>query len=121
MGKKFDARNMCVEGYFTVEATLIMPIVLYVCVFIIYTGFYWYDRCLMRQDAYRAALAGSSIYRDDNQKVYNTVADTIARLAEDKYIANLLGKEKWEISENEERTCINPVVFIRMCRMLEDF
>lgn len=150
MGKKFDARNMCVEGYFTVEATLIMPIVLYVCVFIIYTGFYWYDRCLMRQDAYRAALAGSSIYRDDNQKVYNTVADTIARLAEDKYIATdyavvitvqskvnvaisgqiampfhglakLLGKEKWEISENVESKCINPVVFIRMCRMLEDF
>lgn len=150
MGKKFDGRSMCVEGYFTVEATLIMPIVLYVCVFIIYTGFYWYDRCLMKQDAYRAALAGSSIYRDDNQKVYNTVADTIARLAEDKYIATdytivitvqskvnvtisgqiampfrglakLLGKEKWEILENAESKCINPVVFIRMCRMLEDF
>lgn len=150
MGEKSDGRSMCTEGYFTVEATLIMPIVLYVCFFIIYTGFYWYDKCLMKQDAYRAALAGSSIYRDDNQKVYNTVADTIARLAEDKYIATdytvaitvqskvnvtisgqiampfhglakLLGKEKWEISEKVESKCINPVVFIRMCRMLEDF
>lgn len=150
MRKKSDGKSMCAEGYFTVEATLIMPIVLYVCFFIIYTGFYWYDRCLMRQDAYRAALAGSSIYRDDNQIVYNKAADTIARLTENKYIATdctivitvqskvnvtisgriampfrglagLLGKEEWEISENVESKCINPVIFIRMCRVLEDF
>lgn len=150
MEKKSDRKSKCAGGYFTVEATLIMPIVLYVCLFIIYTGFFWYDRCLMRQDAYRAALAGSSIYRDDNQKVYNKVADTIARLTEDKYIAadyavvitvqskvnvtisgqiampfrglaGLLGKEKWEIMESVESKCINPVIFIRMCRVWEDF
>lgn len=150
MGGKPDGKNKWKEGYFTVEATLIMPLVLYVCFFIIYTGFYWYDRCLMQQNAYRAALAGSSIYRDDNQIVYNTAADTIAELSQGKYIAadymsnvtvqsrvsvtirgqvripfrglaGLVGKENWEIAESVESQCINPVIFIRTCRMLEDF
>lgn len=149
MGKKPDRKSKCTEGYFTVEATLIMPIVLYVCIFIIYTGFYLYDKCLMKQDAYRAALAGSSIYRDDNQKVYNATADAIVNFAEGKYVATdytavitvqskvkvtvsgqitmpfyglakLAGKEQWEISESAESKCINPVIFIRMCRTLEE-
>lgn len=149
MGKKPNRKNRCTEGYFTVEATLIMPIVLYVCIFIIYTGFYLYDKCLMKQDAYRAALAGSRIYRDDNQKVYNAAADAIVNFAEGKYVATdytavitvqskvkvtvsgqitmpfyglakLAGKEKWEISESAESKCINPVIFIRMCRTLEE-
>ncbi len=147
--RKVKNANRKAEGYFTVEATLIMPFVLYVCIFIIYTGFYLYDRCVMKQDAYRAALAGSSIYRDSNQKVYNAASDMAARLVTDKYIAadygyivtvqskvkvtiegrlhqpfrglvSLVGRKEWVISENAESKCINPVVFIRMCHMLEE-
>lgn len=148
MKGKINVRHMKTEGYFTVEASLIMPVVLYVCIFIIYSGFYLYDKCLMKQDAYRAALAGSSIYRDDNQEVYRVASDTADRLAEGKYIAaeyhfaitvqskvrvtvrgqiklpfcslaGLIGKGGWDISESAESKCINPVIFIRMCRMLE--
>lgn len=89
MGKEWETKNVNrkTDGYFTVEATLIMPVVLYVCIFIIYMGFYLYDKCVMKQDAYRAALTGSSIYRDDNQKVYNAASDRVVKLAADKYIA----------------------------------
>lgn len=151
MRKEWEAKNVNrkAEGYFTVEATLIMPFVLYVCIFVVYTGFYLYDKCVMKQDAYRAALAGSSIYRDSNQKVYNAASDMVVRLASDKYIAtdysctitvqrnvkvtlegrlsqpfhglaSLIGKKKWVISESAESKCINPVVFVRMCHMLEE-
>lgn len=137
------------NGYLTVEASLIMPIVLYVCIFVIYTGFFMYDRCLMRQDAYRAALMGSSIYRDNNQNVYNTAYDAMSGFVEEKYIAaeykyemtvqstvkvliegsiqmpfggiaEFIGAEKWQIQETGESKCINPVIFIRTCRGLEN-
>ncbi len=151
MGKEWETKNVNrkTDGYFTVEATLIMPVVLYVCIFIIYTGFYLYDKCVMKQDAYRAALTGSSIYRDDNQKVYNAASDRVVKLAADKYIAtdysyiitvqnkvkvtiegrlsqpfhglaSLIGKKKWVISESAESKCINPVVFIRIYHKLEE-
>lgn len=135
-------------GYLTVEASLIMPIVLYVCIAIIYLGFFQYDRCLMRQDAYRAALKGSSAFRDDNQRVFNTAYEKMEELASEKYmatscdykitvqdkvsvlvegsvhmpfrgIAGFVKASEWTIREKAESKCINPVIFIRTCRQIE--
>lgn len=136
-------------AYFTVEAVLVFPMVLYVCVFIIYSGFYIYDRCVMWQDAYRAALRGSSLYRQDKQEVYNAAEDTLQMLMQEKYIATecnftvkvqqevsitvagstampfrglklLTGTEDWYMEETAKSKCINPVFFIRMCRQIEN-
>ena len=137
------------EAYFTVEAVLIFPIALYICIFIIYSGFYIYDRCVISQDAYRAALRGSSLYRQDNKEVYNAAEDTLKMLMTDKYIAAectfmigvqqdvnitiegstvmpfrglalLTGQEDRYIKETAKSKCMNPVFFIRMCRQLEN-
>lgn len=40
------------DAYFTVEAALIMPMVLALYVLIIYASFFMYDRCVAEQDAY---------------------------------------------------------------------
>lgn len=135
------------SGYMTVEATLMMPIVLYVCIFIIYSGFFMYDRCVMKQDAYRAAMKAGSMYRQDGQEVYNTAWDTLEKLTENKYIATqcyyevsvqgkicvavqgevevpfgglekMTGVSGWKIEEKVESQCLNPVFFIRMCRQI---
>ena len=79
----------------TLEASLIMPLVLYVCIFIIYAGFYQYDRCIMQQDIYRAALRGSSLYGADQSEKYRAAADMMADLTKDNYIA---AEYRYEIS-----------------------
>ena len=158
MKRNNDKRNVAVQkkrlsvgkntgGYLTVEAALIMPIVFYVCIFIIYSGFFLYDRCVMKQDAYRAVLRASSIYRQDGQEVYNAAWDMLESLTTNKYIATdceyevavqrrvhvtirgeiqvpfhglaeLTGASGWYIEETVESKCLNPVMFIRMCRQL---
>lgn len=40
------------KAYFTVEAALVVPVVLCIFVMIIYLSFYLYDRCVMAQDCY---------------------------------------------------------------------
>lgn len=40
------------DAYFTVDAALIMPMVLALYVLIIYASFFMYDRCIAEQDAY---------------------------------------------------------------------
>lgn len=118
-----------VSAYMTVEATLIVPFVMYISIFLLYLGFFQYDRCLMRQDAYRAALYGSSIYRVDNGKVYNAAFDKAEQLAEGKYIGtdcsvSVKVQNKVEVTliggsrESMSSKCINPVFFIRSCRQL---
>lgn len=149
MKKKNFKFNGKWEAYLTVEAVLVFPMALYICIFIIYSGFYIYDRCVIGQDAYRAALRGSSLYRQDNQEVYNAAEDTLRKFMTDKYItaectflikvqqdvsitmegraimpfkglALLTGTEDWYIKEEAKSRCINPVFFIRMCRQLEN-
>lgn len=134
------------EGYLTVEAALILPFTLVVCTFIIYTGFFLYDRVLMKQDAYRAALKGSSLYQADKQERYNQAVDAMEELT-GKYVAasyeyrvwvdnsvnvqitgmirmpfkglaKLVGDSDWEIEEMARSKMPDPVFFIRTCRQL---
>lgn len=53
MGKKK------LNGYFTVEAALIMPVVICVLSLLCYLGFFMCNRCLLLQDAYILGLRGS--------------------------------------------------------------
>lgn len=40
------------DAYFTVEAALIVPVVICIFVMVMYMSFYLYDRCVMTQDCY---------------------------------------------------------------------
>ena len=53
MGKKK------LNGYFTVEAALIMPVVICVLSLLCYLGFFMCNRCLLLQDTYIIGLRGS--------------------------------------------------------------
>lgn len=137
------------NGYMTLEASLIMPFVLYICLLIIYTGFFLYDRCIFMQDCYRIALRGSSVYRDNNQDVYNTAYAYLDKITPQKYITKnyefniqvdkgvtvkasgkyvmpfyrmlwLEGNETWTVNLEAESKCINPTIVIRLCRELQD-
>ncbi len=48
------------KGYMTLEASLLMPFILFLLVFLIYLNFYMYDRCVLYQDAYTLCLLGTS-------------------------------------------------------------
>lgn len=131
----------------TVEASMIMPFVLYICIFVIYLGFYMYDRCILTQDCYRIALRGSSIYKDDKQIVYKTAYEYMKKITADKIIIRdfhyeigvnhqvcvkcysnyefpftilkkIAGKDKWTFEIEEKSSCINTALWIRLCRKL---
>jgi len=48
-----------VEGYFTLEATLLFPIIIVVYLGVFYMGFYQYDRCIAEQNLRSVVLQGS--------------------------------------------------------------
>lgn len=63
-----DARE---GGYMTVEAALVLPVVLCAMVVLIYLGFFLYDRCAMEQDAYlhaqqEAVARGRTGWKEDS-------------------------------------------------------
>lgn len=48
------------KGYFTVEASFIFPLATLFMTVMIFMSFYCYDRCILEQSAYQAAMRGSS-------------------------------------------------------------
>ena len=66
----FCDTNDAEDGYFTVEAALILPMALLFCVMMIFLAFYSYDRCVLEQSAYEAALRGASNHIKSANEAY---------------------------------------------------
>lgn len=63
------------EGYMTVEAAFLMPMALCLVVFVLYLGFFLYDRCTLEQDAYLHAYQ-KSIERGHTARPEGSLADS---------------------------------------------
>ncbi|MBQ6787267.1 MAG: pilus assembly protein [Lachnospiraceae bacterium] len=75
------------SGYFTVEAALLLPFVIMIIVFMIFLSFYCYDRCILEQCAYAAALRGSSNRFANTQEAYEEATGAAETLIEGKLFA----------------------------------
>lgn len=75
-----------VAGYFTVEAVLIFPIILFVYSFLLYMGFFQYNRCLLEQDVLLAAIKSSRILPYDSVEAARQAGAAVEGLGRDKYI-----------------------------------
>ena len=74
------------DGYMTIEAAYIMLITFSVIFFIFHMGIYQYDRCVIKQDAYRAVMKGSSVCKDHVESAKNLAEKTFSEFAEYQYI-----------------------------------
>ena len=82
----------------TLEATCLMPIILFCLLFIIYMGFWEYDKCLVEQDIFSAMLRGSNAVDISNEELNQYLAGNV--FAENKYL--YLGAVQEEISVSKE-------------------
>lgn len=67
------------EGYFTVEASLILPVVLVVLALVLELSFALYQSCFYHQTAYLAALRGA-LKSGSNEEKYAAAAESLEML-----------------------------------------
>lgn len=138
-----------IAGYMTLEAAFIIPWVIFLFVFLIYAGFYFYDKCVLFQDAYALCFRGSI------QKDEDSVVDYINAHMEEQFGSKYFGtgkvsgnaekhgqnikvygactvtipfrhfftmadKSGWEIQTEAKAKGINPTKIIRKFRMAEN-
>lgn len=80
-------KNGKFEGYFTVEASLIMPVVILFMTTMLFVGFYIYDRCMLEHCAYEAAVRGSSSLYRSNEEAYGVTKRAVDTLPANKIFA----------------------------------
>lgn len=82
-------------GYFTVEASLIVPTVVVVIMLLMELSFYLYQACVYNQSAYIAALRGA-LYSGSNKEKYEYTVKMLHELSEEQLVSG--GEEKVKIS-----------------------
>ena len=83
----YSVRKRYEAAYFTVEASLILPMVMLFTVMMIFLAFYSYDRCVMEHSAYEAAIRGTSSHIKTAKEAESAANTAAARLVEDKLFA----------------------------------
>lgn len=81
-----------IGGYFTVEAALVMPIVLMCYVFIILLLCYIYERCVWEQNAYRLPVWKE--YVEGYANMNSEIAEDVSKEDICRYILACLSKEE---------------------------
>jgi len=133
----------------TVEAGFIIPWVIFVFVFLIYAGFYLYDKCVLFQDAYAVCFRGS-IQKDESEALSYVNAHLKEQFGEkyfgtdgvwadtDKkgreitvygscsvrvpvgHFLTMAGNDGWRIQTQASARIMNPTQIVRRCRMAEN-
>lgn len=132
------------EGYFTVEAAVMIPLALGFFVVLIYIMFFQYNRCLLEQEMGILALRGAAGWDKENAEVVKTLQRQAEHIYWDKYIAlhrggvnikhergkitvscksemkiPFMGKSTLQEAVYQNRV-INPVLFVRTYRRLTE-
>ena len=140
--------NKKIKGYFTVEASMIIPLVIFLIAFLFYLSFFLYNRCVLSQDAYILAFRGSVRCKEENVEVEKYIeknskkqfgvkymgldgpyksmgvnSKKIRVIAEGKmkvsFIKNFDLSNTWSLKVVREAERICPVDYIRKIRLLE--
>lgn len=76
------------DGYMTVEATIVFPILLFSFALFVYLIIYIYDKSLLEQDAYTMAVYGSEEYHNHSDVFLNNLDEKFIQIKNERpYLA----------------------------------
>jgi len=80
-----NTQSIEMNGYMTVEASFIVPWVVFLIIWIIYTGYFEYNRCLAFQDNYTLATQTAAKI-DTNENKQNWLTGKLSGSISNKYM-----------------------------------
>lgn len=75
------------NGYFTVEAALILPLVMGALILTVSLFFFQYDRCLLEQDVNVLAICAGTAMAEDEAELAAIIRRRALEISSDKYAA----------------------------------
>ena len=95
-------KNIYKNGVMTLELSLLMPVILAVIILIIFTGYFYHDKCIIERGAYSACIKGAEYLtqqkgREHNEQDHTADAESMMREAFYNETDNRL-TGKWKLS-----------------------
>ena len=85
------------DGYFTVEAAMVMPLVFGVILMVLYLLFFQYNRCVLELELGVFALRGSLLETESNEDRAEKLQQQAMEQNEERYIAWECGDIQWKL------------------------
>lgn len=95
------------HGYMTLEAALVMPMVWFSLFFMIFAGFFQYDRCIAEQDGKRIILRASEMRGKDEATVIRTVMGDGELAGEKKLLFSDAAQKELQVKRDKVRIKIS--------------
>lgn len=127
-----------VRGYLTVEASLIIPIVVLLIALILNLAFFLYSRCILSQDAYILAFRGSIRKQESGEEIRRYIEESFKNHFGRRYFGisdleknietntrkvtvriNAGTAMKWSLEAAGEAERIDPAIYIRKIRLIK--
>ena len=84
------------KAFFTVEATMLFPIILFVLSFLVYLGFYQYNRCIVEESMRYAAVRGKELSGATEEEYEDILSDLFVETLDKHYLIGCDGKIECE-------------------------
>ena len=105
------------NGYFTIEATFILPVVLFIYLIIILAAMFLYCRCVISQDDFLLGMRagrftwgesgyGEVIYGDEQENLWSAESYVVERFAERREFYPLYSQETAQCQVNGEKVVV---------------
>ncbi len=143
---KKRAQKVCkLTGSITVEASFLLPLIVYLIWNCVFLCFFVYDQCIVMQGSYCSALRAERLIGDDSEKKA-VLEEKYRRMVENRKVMCSIDSEKelsgqrilidtrirmqapggkffysgWGSGQRQTVETFEPVSFIRMCRKAEN-
>ena len=96
-------KNIYKNGVMTLELSLLMPAILAVIILIIFTGYFYHDKCIIERGTYSACIKGVVYLSQQKGRKHTADAESMMREAfYDETDNRLIGK--WTLSSTVSNT-----------------
>lgn len=95
------------NGYMTVEAALLIPMVWFSLFFVVFTGFFLYDRCIAEQDSKIIVMRASQERETDEAKVIRKVMEKGELAGRKKLLFSNAVQKELQVSEDKAKIKIS--------------
>lgn len=141
-----DKRKACeLEGSITMEASFLLPLIVYLIWNCVFLCFFVYDQCIVMQGSYCSALRAERLIADNSEKRAMLEEKYRQTVENRKVMCNIRSQKElsdqrilidaeinmkapgggfffsnWKSGQHQAVEKFEPVTFIRMCRKAED-
>lgn len=112
--------NNTLNGYMTLEAALLMPIVWFTLFFVLFAGFFQYDRCIAEQDGKLITIRAVEMREKEEAKVLQSVMGKEELAGGKKLLFSHFIKKELHMSDDKAKIEISGQINTVLSGLLEE-